>query len=92
MRTVALPQRFDLIIISINTFMHLLTTIDQVDALTNLARHLTAEGQLIIDLPAGDELVHQDPDARLTLDTFRHFIGRLSPRPLPDEAAEPDEA
>jgi SAM-dependent methyltransferase len=68
MRTVALPQRFDLIIISINTFMHLLTTIDQVDALTNLARHLTAEGQLIIDLPAGDELVHQDPDARLTLE------------------------
>jgi len=25
-------------------------------------------------------------DARLTLETFRHYIGRLAPRPLPDEA------
>ena len=24
-------------------------------------------------------------DARLTLDTFRHYVGRLAPRPLPDE-------
>lgn len=26
-------------------------------------------------------------DARLTLDTFRHYIGRLAPRPLPDDPA-----
>jgi DNA polymerase III epsilon subunit-like protein len=26
-------------------------------------------------------------DARLTLETFRHYIGRLAPRPLPDEPA-----
>jgi DNA polymerase III epsilon subunit-like protein len=26
-------------------------------------------------------------DARLTLETYRHFIGRLAPRPLPDGAA-----
>jgi DNA polymerase III epsilon subunit-like protein len=25
-------------------------------------------------------------DARLTLDTFRHYIGRLAPRPMPDDA------
>jgi len=68
MRTVTLPGRYALIIISINTFMHLLTTADQLDALTNLARHLTSRGRLIIDLPAGDELAHQDPDARLTLE------------------------
>jgi DNA polymerase III epsilon subunit-like protein len=24
-------------------------------------------------------------DARLTLETFRHYIGRLAPRPIPDE-------
>ena len=24
-------------------------------------------------------------DARLTLDTFRHYIGRLAPRPMPEE-------
>jgi oligoribonuclease (3'-5' exoribonuclease) len=28
-------------------------------------------------------------DARLTLETFRHFIGRLAPRPLPDAASPP---
>lgn len=68
MRTVTLPGRYALVIISINTFMHLLTTSDQLDALTNLARHLAPGGRLIIDLPAGDELAHQDPDARLTLE------------------------
>jgi SAM-dependent methyltransferase len=68
MRTVALPQRYALIIVSINTFMHLLTTDDQVTTLHNLARHLAPGGRLIIDLPAGDELAHQDPDGRLTLE------------------------
>ena len=68
MRSVTLPRRFALIIISINTFMHLLTTADQLEALTHLARHLASQGRLIIDLPAGDELAHQDPDARLTLE------------------------
>jgi ubiquinone/menaquinone biosynthesis C-methylase UbiE len=68
MRTVTLPDRYALIIVSINTFMHLLTTADQLAALTNLARHLGPGGRLIIDLPAGDELAHQDPDARLTLE------------------------
>jgi hypothetical protein len=46
----------------------MLTTGDQLKALRNLARHLTSNGRLIIDLPAGDELTHQDPDARLTLE------------------------
>jgi SAM-dependent methyltransferase len=68
MRTVTLPGRYALVIISINTFMHLLTTADQLAALTNLAHHLAPGGRLIIDLPAGDELARQDPDARLTLE------------------------
>ncbi len=68
MRTVTLPQRYALIIISINTFMHLITTADQLAALANLARYLTPGGRVIVDLPAGDELAHQDPDARLTLE------------------------
>jgi SAM-dependent methyltransferase len=68
MRTVTLPERYALIIISINTFMHLLTTADQLQALTNLGRHLAPQGRLIIDLPAGDELAHQDADARLALE------------------------
>lgn len=68
MRTVQLPDRYALVIISINTFMHMLTTSDQLAALTNLARCLAPDGQLVIDLPAGDELAHQDPDGRLTLE------------------------
>jgi ubiquinone/menaquinone biosynthesis C-methylase UbiE len=68
MRTLALPGRYALIIISINTFLHLQTTVDQFAALTNLARHLAPDGKLIIDLPAGDELARQDPDGRLTLE------------------------
>ena len=28
-------------------------------------------------------------DARLTLETYRHYIGRLAPRPLPDTATGP---
>jgi len=68
MRTVSLPGRYTLVIISINTFMHLLTTADQLAGLSNLACHLAPGGRLILDLPAGDELAHQDPDARLTLE------------------------
>lgn len=68
MRTVTLPQRYALIIITINTFMHLLTTADQLEALTHLAHYLAPNGRLVIDLPAGDELTHQDADARLTLE------------------------
>ncbi len=72
MRTISLPDRYALVIISINTFMHLLTTKDQLAALTNLARHLQPQGRLIIDLPAGDELAHQDPDGHLFLEqTFQ---------------------
>lgn len=68
MRTVKLPNQFSLVIVSINTFLHLQTMHDQLAALENLARHLVPNGRIIIDLPAGDELAHQDPDGRLTLE------------------------
>ncbi|HVN37601.1 MAG TPA: 3'-5' exonuclease [Myxococcota bacterium] len=31
-------------------------------------------------------------DARLTLDTFRHYIGRLAPRPMPEAPPAPENA
>jgi SAM-dependent methyltransferase len=83
MRTVKLPNQFPLVIVSINTFLHLQTTHDQLAALENLARHLVPNGRIIIDLPAGDELAHQDPDSRLTLErvlfdpTTNHRIMKL---------------
>lgn len=67
-RTVTLPERYGLILITINTFMHLLTTEDQLAALSNLSNYMAPEGKLIIDLPAGDELAHQDANALLTLE------------------------
>ena len=81
MRNVTLPDRYALIIISINTFLHLLSTEDQLAALTNMARHLAPGGQLIIDLPAGDELAHQDSNARLTLE--KSFLDPLTTHPFP---------
>jgi SAM-dependent methyltransferase len=87
MCTTTLPGRYALIIVSINTFMHLLTTSDHLTALTNLGRHLAPGGRLIVDLPAGDELAHQDPDAHLTLektfsdpDTGRRVIKLVASR------------
>jgi SAM-dependent methyltransferase len=76
MRTATLPGLYDLVIISINTFMHLQTTGDQLAALTNLRRYLVEDGQLVIDLPSGDELAHQDPNACLTLE--KTFLDRAT--------------
>jgi SAM-dependent methyltransferase len=72
MCTLALPGRYALAIVSINSFMHLQTTAEQLAALGNIARHLQPGGRLIVDLPPGDELFHQDADARLTLE--RQFV------------------
>ncbi len=72
MGAVALPGRYALAIVSVNSFMHLLTTAEQLAALENIARHLQPGGRLIVDLPPGDELFHQDADARLTLE--RQFV------------------
>ncbi len=40
---------------------------------------------------AEDKVEHRAlADARLTLETFRHYIGRLAPRPIPGEPARRD--
>jgi len=50
MRDICLAAQFPLIIIALDTFAHLLTRPDQQRALSAAARHLSAEGRLIIDL------------------------------------------
>ena len=50
MRTVRLDRRFDLVIIGLNSLMHLAEQAEQLATLCNAARHLTANGRLVIDL------------------------------------------
>ena len=50
MRTVQLDRRFDLVIIGLNSLMHLAEQADQHAALRNAARHLTPGGRLVVDL------------------------------------------
>lgn len=50
MRDFDLNERFDLIIVPVNTFMHNHTLDDQLATLTSIKRHLTPQGLLVIDL------------------------------------------
>lgn len=50
MRRFRVPQRFDMAVIGMNTFMHLLTSNDQLDCLACIHEHLRAAGVLLLDL------------------------------------------
>ena len=50
MRTVDLGTRFDLVIVGLNSLMHLETQAAQLQALRNAVRHLSPTGRLILDL------------------------------------------
>ncbi|HWE60206.1 MAG TPA: class I SAM-dependent methyltransferase [Chloroflexota bacterium] len=50
MRRFALQQRFDLVVLGLNTFMHMLTTADQLDCLQAIHAHVRPAGMLLIDL------------------------------------------
>lgn len=77
LRDLTLDGRFNLAILSLNTFMHLETIADQVSALTCARRHLASDGWLVIDLScperflplfdaSGQLIAHQvlvDPDS-----------------------------
>lgn len=49
-RSFDLPDRFDLVLVPLNSFMHLETVGDQLAALQAIRRHLLPRGQLVIDL------------------------------------------
>jgi SAM-dependent methyltransferase len=50
MRSLDLDGRFNLVVVAVNSFMHLLTTDDQLGALTRIRRHLNPGGLLLLDL------------------------------------------
>lgn len=61
MQRFALGQQADLVVIGLNTFMHLLTTAEQLDCLRAAHRQLRAAGVLFIDLPNPHLLVRDIP-------------------------------
>lgn len=61
-RTLALDERFGMVIIALNTFLHNATRADQLATLSAARRHLLPGGRLIIDLPPNDELAFQPDD------------------------------
>lgn len=54
-RTLELPERFGLVLVPLNSFMHLETVADQLAALRAMRRHLAPGGLLVLDL------FHPDP-------------------------------
>lgn len=68
MRDVHLRRRFRLAFVAINSFMHLLTTEDQLQALRCWREHLTADGLLILDLFQPHPQGLLEADGRLALD------------------------
>lgn len=50
MRRFALARRYDLVVVGLNTFMHLLTVSDQLDCLAGIHAHLRPAGILLLDL------------------------------------------
>jgi len=50
MRQLALDGRFNLAFVAVNSFMHLLTVDDQMEALSRIREHLNPGGRLLLDL------------------------------------------
>jgi SAM-dependent methyltransferase len=61
-RGFALDERFGMVFIAHNTFLHNLTRDDQLNTLRAVHRHLLPGGPLIVDLPPNDELAYQPDD------------------------------
>jgi SAM-dependent methyltransferase len=49
-RSFELPERFGLILVPLNSFMHLETVEDQLAALRSIRRHLAPGGEVVLDL------------------------------------------
>ncbi len=73
-RAIALDERFDMVVIALNTFLHNLTLDDQLSMLRVCQRHLQPNGSLVIDLPPNDELAHQPDD-----DEFEFEVSLIDP-------------
>jgi SAM-dependent methyltransferase len=69
-----LDERFDLAVIGLNTFMHLLTQADQIACLEAIHRHLRPAGLLLLDLANPHTVVQETP-----LGVVQHRFTRPAP-------------
>jgi SAM-dependent methyltransferase len=71
MRTVDLGRRYGLVIVGLNSLMHLETQAAQLEALSNAARHLAPGGRLVVDLFNPEVAL---PDAQQEGQLFLHCL------------------
>jgi SAM-dependent methyltransferase len=74
MREFDLKQEFDLVVVGLNTFMHMLTVNDQLAVLESAHRHLRAAGLLLLDLASPHAVVRDTP-----LGVLQHRLTRQLP-------------
>lgn len=78
MRDFSLKETFDLIIIPFRSFLHNLTSTEQLQALKNLKAHLQTEGRLILNFfPPNPEFLVQKKDAYSEKIKIRREIYKL---------------
>ncbi len=65
MRRFDLAQRFDMVVIGLNTFMHMLNINDQLATLTCAHKHLRPAGLLLLDLANPHSVVHDTPQGAI---------------------------
>jgi len=80
-RRCGIPWPFDYHVIDLATLFYAWSLVAG-EPLAALSLRQAAVTAGLIDGPVPHRAM---ADARLTLETFRHYIGRLAPRPLPDE-------
>jgi SAM-dependent methyltransferase len=78
MQHFSLPQQFDLAVIGLNTFMHLLTAPQQLDCLRAVHAHLRAAGLLFLDLPNPHSMLYEVPNV---------FVHQFTRRSVPNTPA-----
>lgn len=79
MKNFDLGQQFGLAIVPFNTFMHLLTTADQLAMLACSRKHLLPGGLLVLDLTNPSPAYTDPPTESLTLErTFRDDVNNLT--------------
>lgn len=73
MRSVRLGQRFDLVLCTFNTFLHLYTRQDVERFLARVREHLSPGGRFVVDvsMPIAEELA-RDPERLFRAPRFRH--------------------
>jgi len=71
MRTVDLAHRYGLVIVGLNSLMHLDSQAAQLAALANVARHLAPNGRLVVDLFNPEVVL---PDAQQEGQLFLHCL------------------